>query len=557
MTLLGAAAAVCLPIFMADSAQATPEWIGGSVLSEETPEPTPADDAPTADPENTSEVSPSPAPEPSSSGVPTPSTEPSEPTPTAEPAPGGVLPTSAPTPARRPETPPALASSKISSGTIWLAGAALLLGGIILAFVSRQGRRLSADGNEPTGRAIEKARPANEKDTLELLVALGEAMVDSSYPVNVVRRTLRQTAEANGVLSVEPLVFPTALMVSVGSESGVITGVASAGDGQLFLSQVDDLDEVITQTQQRSIEPAEAVERIRRIRLAPHPYSPLLRLTAGTVMSSTFAVLLGASWAGVGVAAVLGGIVTGVFLLGSGLAKTYQVLLIVGSSMGVSILVFLLVRTSLDSQILPALLAPLVFLLPGALLTIGVIELSTGQYMSGSARLAAGGMRLILLAVGIVTAAALVGIPSIELSSSTHPLGEWAPWIAVGLFGPAISIYQGAKVSSLRWIVPVLYIAYGAQVLGSVLLGGVLSAFIGAIVMTPAAVVASRLHGPATIVNFLPAFWLLVPGALGLKGVTTILDGNSTGISTIVAAVSTMVAITLGILLGLAITRRL
>ena len=166
-------------------------------------------------------------------------------------------------------------------------------------------------------------------------------------------------------------------------------------------------------------------------------------------------------------------------------------------------------------------------------------------------------MRLILLAVGIVTAAALVGIPSIELSSSTHPLGEWAPWIAVGLFGPAISIYQGAKVSSLRWIVPVLYIAYGAQVLGSVLLGGVLSAFIGAIVMTPAAVVASRLHGPATIVNFLPAFWLLVPGALGLKGVTTILDGNSTGISTIVAAVSTMVAITLGILLGLAITRRL
>ena len=52
-------------------------------------------------------------------------------------------------------------------------------------------------------------------------------------------------------------------------------------------------------------------------------------------------------------------------------------------------------------------------------------------------------------------------------------------------------------------------------------LGGVLSAFVGALVMTPVAVWAAR-HpsGPPALVSFMPAFWLLVPGALGLLGLT-------------------------------------
>ena len=99
----------------------------------------------------------------------------------------------------------------------------------------------------------------------------------------------------------------------------------------------------------------------------------------------------------------------------------------------------------------------------------------------------------------------------------------------------------------------VLYVAYGAQVLGDVLFDGVLSALVGAAAMTPVAVVIARQRtGPPALVSFLPAFWLLVPGALGLIGVASVLNGDLGGASTIITTVATMMAIALGVLLGLA-----
>jgi hypothetical protein len=50
---------------------------------------------------------------------------------------------------------------------------------------------------------------------------------------------------------------------------------------------------------------------------------------------------------------------------------------------------------------------------------------------------------------------------------------------------------------------------------------------------------------------------MLVPGALGLVGVATLLDGGAGGISTLVSTASTMLGIALGVLLGLAASRAL
>jgi uncharacterized membrane protein YjjB (DUF3815 family) len=199
-------------------------------------------------------------------------------------------------------------------------------------------------------------------------------------------------------------------------------------------------------------------------------------------------------------------------------------------------------------------IAPLVILLPGGMLTVAVIELATGEIMSGAARVAAGAMRLLLLATGIVAASALVGIPSFH-PAGANPLGPVAPWIAVALFGVGITVYQCARRGSIGWIIVVLYVAYGAQVLGDVFFDGVLSALVGAAAMTPAAVIIARQRtGPPALVSFLPAFWLLVPGALGLLGVASVLNGDLGGASTIITTVATMIAIALGVLLGLAVS---
>jgi uncharacterized membrane protein YjjB (DUF3815 family) len=274
----------------------------------------------------------------------------------------------------------------------------------------------------------------------------------------------------------------------------------------------------------------------------------------GSMLASAgLAVLLGGSWTDVGVAAGLGALVG--WLLLPELPPRVHVLLVVTTAFTVAMGVFLLARIGLDLVILPSLIAPLVTLLPGALLTTGVIELSTGQMISGAGRMAAGGIQLLLLALGIMGAAALVGIPAVDLGSSPNPLGPFAPWIAVAVFGVGILVNRCAHKRAMGWILMVLYVAYGAQVAGDVLFGGVLSAFIGAAAMTPVAGLISRHRtGPPAIVSFLPAYWLLVPGALGLVGVAALLDGDSNGVTTLVTTATTMVAISLGVLVGTAIS---
>jgi hypothetical protein len=57
-------------------------------------------------------------------------------------------------------------------------------------------------------------------------------------------------------------------------------------------------------------------------------------------------------------------------------------------------------------------------------------------------------------------------------------------------------------------------------------------------------------------VTFLPAFWLLVPGAAGLIGVTEIVGANSTlGTADFSEAISAVIEISLGVLIGTAAFR--
>ena len=378
-------------------------------------------------------------------------------------------------------------------------------------------------------------------------------MIDSGYPVGFVRDALDDMATANGASTVQAIVFPTSILVSSADSSVVQTRAVSAGDHTYLLHQVDAVARIVGVARGRPGAAAWVRRQIDDVAGLPSPFSRAQRIGAYGLLSAALSVLLDASGLGVLLAGILGLAVGTVLLFTARLGPSSQALVVVAVSLGVSLIVLLVARV-LDPGVLFALVAPLVILLPGGLLTIGVIELATGQIMSGAARVAAGAMRLLLLATGIVGASALVGIPAFE-PAEHNPLGPIAPWIAVALFGLGITVYECARPRAIGWIVIVLYVAYGAQVLGDVLFDGVLSALVGAAAMTPVAVVIARQrNGPPALVSFLPAFWLLVPGALGLIGVASVIYGDPGGASTIITTIATMMAIALGVLLGLATT---
>jgi uncharacterized membrane protein YjjB (DUF3815 family) len=191
--------------------------------------------------------------------------------------------------------------------------------------------------------------------------------------------------------------------------------------------------------------------------------------------------------------------------------------------------------------------------LPGAALTTAVLELAAGQMVSGSSRLVSGVMQLALLAFGILAGIDAVGVPASHVfMGSTEAMGDWAPWVGVAVFAVGVTVAHSAPAKSLGGLLIVLYAAWGGQVLGNALLGGYVSAFIGAIVMTIVAVLVAQLPSamPAHAL-FIPGFWLLVPGALGLIGLTQLAgDARAAGTEDLVATVVSIFAVAVGVLCG-------
>jgi uncharacterized membrane protein YjjP (DUF1212 family) len=454
----------------------------------------------------------------------------------------------------RPSAPPQVQRSDIPTGSIALA---LVVLAVVATFSTVLVRRRPGRGDQrqPAARG---AVPAPETATLDFLLELGEALIDAGDAVSHVEATLRTVGSVNGIEDLGVLVLPTALIVSVPGSGNVSTEVGAAGRDRLRLDQVDDVLRLVNEAERGRIGVVEGTERLERIRASAPPFRAPVVLTGYVLSTVGLAAILHAGWRELVLAAALGLVIGWFRLATQELTSSYQPFIPLIAATAVSISVFAAARVVADLVTFPVLVSPLIFFLPGALLTIAALELTTGQIVAGASRLAAGGLQLVLLALGIVAGAQLVGIPAGELpTGGDGAFGVIAPWVGVAVFGVGVAWFNGARTSALAWILVVLYVAYSGQVIGGLFFGSSLSAFFGAVAMTPVAVLAARQpSGPTPLVMFLPGFWLLVPGALGLEGVSRILGDGGVGAGALVTTLTSMIGISLGILLGLILAAR-
>lgn len=489
-----------------------------------------------------------------------------------------------------PATPPAAAQSEIGRGTVLIAIGVLLIAVVVVGLVvASRNRRRSAAGRPAAGRrdAVEPSAvpgggppaatsPAPSTvavpvdatawssridgssvgELMALMVDLGDTMVDSGDPVTHVRDTLVRVAEVNGVRGAEVIVLPTALIVTLPGMQDSRTEVASTGESKLRLDQVEAVFTVADAAERGEIGARAAVIELRAARDLPPPFGPAVIVAGHAVIAMGLAVILAGGWTEIGVAAVLGAGVGVIKQWADNRRLAIQVFLPVTCAFLVSAAVALLARTELNPSVLPPILGALVTFIPGGLLTTAVIELATAQMISGASRFVYGSLQLVVLSLGIVGGLQLVGIPAITVAGTgTSVIGAIAPWIGVLVFGIGVLLSYAGRPGSLGWMLLVLYVAYAGQVVGGLLFGSSLSAFVGAAVMTPVAVfVATQRSGPPTLVTFLPAFWLLVPGAIALVGVTQVMsEARVDGVSAILGAGVTIISIALGVVLGLSV----
>ena len=383
------------------------------------------------------------------------------------------------------------------------------------------------------------------------VVQLGAALNAAGEPVYRVQERLGDVARAYGAHAARISAFPTYLMVTMGRGEPATLELTSL-TGSPRLDQIAALDRLAHEAERGAVLPADGLRRLEEIREMRPRFGRWQSLVGYSVFTLGLCLLLDPAPGDVVAAAVFGALVGVLRTFGRG-QSPLQVLMPLLAAFVVSALSALAVKYELTDPGLRAMVASLVVFLPGAALTISVLELAAGQMVSGSSRLVSGVMQLALLTFGIVAGIDAVGVPtSVVFAESTRQLGDWAPWLGVLVFAVGVVVANSAPARSFPSLLVVLYAAWAGQVLGNAIFGGYVSGFVGALVMTPVAYWVSRL--PSAMpphASFLPGFWLLVPGALGLIGLTQLAgDANAAGTENLIATVVSIFAVAVGVLCG-------
>ena len=387
---------------------------------------------------------------------------------------------------------------------------------------------------------------------LLFLATLGAALSAIGETVDAVETRLTVIARSYGMHEARFSAFPTFLLLTLGQGRAATIEPTTRLSPTPRLDQIAAVHQLAAEAERGAVAPAAGIERLEAIRRLENRFGDVSSVAGYPVLAVGLALILHPAARDVACAAVLGGLVGVLRRLGRG-RGTVDALMPFLAATCVAAIVALAVRYDVTDPGLRSMIAALVVFIPGVALTTAFLELTEGQMVAGSSRLVWGGTQLGLLAFGIVAGISIVGVPPERaFSSSDELLGSWAPWLGVLVFAIGVTIAHSAPPGAFPSLLVVLYAAWTGQFVGNVLFGAYASGFTGGLVMTFAAYLLARL--PATMpvyAVFLPGFWLLVPGSLGLIGLTTVFALPETASADdVLAIIASIASVALGVLCG-------
>ncbi|WP_162787040.1 threonine/serine ThrE exporter family protein [Janibacter anophelis] len=387
------------------------------------------------------------------------------------------------------------------------------------------------------------------QQTRRLLAWLGSGLLAGGMPVHEVEEDVREAAIALGHEGIEVAASPTGLWVTLASGEAT---TFEAVDGGVRLDQLAEVTAVHAALTAGTLPAAEALQRLSVLRQRPHRY-PAYGLPVGTFLVAIgIALVLAPAWPSILFAAVISQVVAGLMAL-SGRTLLVGPLLPFLAAFASSVAAFGLAERGLVDAPLWTLVPPIAVLLPGSLIVTGLTELSAGAMMAGTGRLAYGGTQMLLATLGVGAAVAVLGLP-LSLIDGQRPeaLGWWAPLIGLLVIAVGISLLESVPPSLVPALLVTVLATFAAQSLGNAASEGPwVGAFLGACAASLTATLVEFVRPQVPrVVAFLPSFWLLVPGSLGLVSVAQLESSPTAGVLAAVEVLVIVASIALGVLVG-------
>lgn len=391
----------------------------------------------------------------------------------------------------------------------------------------------------------------DERDR-RLLAWVGAGLLAGGMPVHEVEDDVREVAWTLGHRRPQLACSPTGVTLALRS-GGPAT--FEQVDGGLRLDQLADVLALQAELRSGRMPPEEGLARLGRLRGQPHRYRTAGLVVGGMLTGVGIGLILAPALPSL-VFTLLVAPLTPLFVLLGGRSRGLRTLAPFLAAFTMALLAFLAADRGWLEAPLWTLVAPIAVLLPGALIVTGLTELAAGAMVAGSSRLAFGLTQLLLFVLGVGAALAVVGRPA-DLLDVARPvgLGWWAPLVGVAVITAAMTLMESVPVRQAPWLLLTVLATFLAQALAFTTVGSRWAgAFVGAVVAALGSTVVEYVRPQLPrMVAFLPSFWLLVPGSLGLVSLAQLELGPGAAALAVVDVVVVVTAIALGVVVGSAL----
>lgn len=412
------------------------------------------------------------------------------------------------------------------------------------------------DGARWTWRSLRKHTPEaigdpdshDDSEVAAMLRELGIALLEVEQPTQLVAGRLIHIGANYTREKVRVVALPTALVVQVGSV-GYEVEVSKGATIQLDLAgRIDDIADLASVG---AITPADAATAVAQARAMRPRFGPMITVLGYAVTTIGFGMVINPTWAALPGYLFLGLVVGSIVQLGRPFPSLNPILPTL-SAMLVTMLATWFVADAANDGLLRVISPALVAMLPGMSITIGSMELASSEIVAGASRLIYGVSQLMLLVFGVALGIHIAG--QVAPQDPSPQMGWWSLYAGIVVVALGLYVYLSAPRGSLPWLVAAIAVALIGQQVGGLVLPASYSGALGASLVVPFAMLASRIKtSPSAIVLMLAAFWALVPGALSFVSLSEAATGGGADVTTLATTVAAVFSIALGTLAGFSI----
>ncbi|WP_397606805.1 threonine/serine exporter ThrE family protein [Silanimonas sp.] len=353
---------------------------------------------------------------------------------------------------------------------------------------------------------------------------------------------------------------PTGIILSFSSpqknDGAEITRVLRLAPGDInlkALAMVDDIAERVTDGRMEVDEGLQALTALDR----PMGREKLaITVLAFGLASGSVAALLRTSWADVAASAVIGLMIGLLCVASSSRPRLHE------ASDAIAALLATLTASAIAAFLTPlslqtVVIASLIVLMPGLMLTTAVAELSSQNWASGTARFAGATVALLKLTFGTIVATQAAHALGWQPQLISAPqLPAWAEWVGLLVGSAAFAVLFGAARRDFLVVMAGAWIGYGLTRLGGQIPGLSSEAFAGGVFLAGLGVaMVSNAFGrifrrPGALLR-VSGIILLVPGSVGFRSLNFVMERDVVlGLDTAVAVLSALIALVAGLLFG-------